>query len=170
MAKTRREFTAEFKWKAVALWETSGRPQMEIVAELGLQPSQLRRWQRLLHQGKLEGLGSSPTPVTITKAPAFPAPADLAAENVRLRLCCTDTGRPSMRFNALMAMTTSVSRRWSFDYQHCPPLGLKPLRVSTRLGHCITPGYSDAKEIIGQCIGCSAERRRKRALPLPPEL
>ena len=35
MAKTRREFTAEFKREAVALWETSGRPQMEIAAELG---------------------------------------------------------------------------------------------------------------------------------------
>ncbi len=34
MAKTRREFTAEFKREAVALWETSGRPQMEIAAEL----------------------------------------------------------------------------------------------------------------------------------------
>ncbi|MDQ5827592.1 MAG: transposase [Chloroflexota bacterium] len=36
MAKTRREFTAEFKREAVALCETSGRPQMEIAAELGL--------------------------------------------------------------------------------------------------------------------------------------
>ena len=53
MAKTRREFTAEFKREAVALWETSGRPQMEIAAELGLQPSQLRRWQRLIQQGQL---------------------------------------------------------------------------------------------------------------------
>ncbi len=34
MAKTRREFTSEFKREAVALWETSGRPQMEIAAEL----------------------------------------------------------------------------------------------------------------------------------------
>ncbi len=36
MAKTRREFTAEFKREAAALCETSGRPQMEIAAELGL--------------------------------------------------------------------------------------------------------------------------------------
>ncbi len=60
MAKTRREFTAEFKREAVALWETSGRPQMEIAAELGLQPSQLRRWQRLLQQGQLDGGASAP--------------------------------------------------------------------------------------------------------------
>jgi transposase len=36
MAKTRREFTAEFKREAVVLWETSGCPQMETPAELGL--------------------------------------------------------------------------------------------------------------------------------------
>ena len=84
MAKTRREFTPEFKREAVALWEGSGRPQMEIAAELGLQPSQLRRWQRLLQQGKLERPGS-PHPVTVTQALASPAPADLAAENARLR-------------------------------------------------------------------------------------
>ena len=85
MAKTRREFTAEFKREAVTLWETSGRPQMEIAAELGLQPSQLRRWQRLIQQGQLEGPASALVPVTITRAPASPAPADLAAENARLR-------------------------------------------------------------------------------------
>ncbi len=84
MAKTRREFTAEFKREAVALWETSGRPQMEIAAELGLQPSQLRRWQRLLQQGQLEGPVSS-APAAATKVPTSPAPADLAAENARLR-------------------------------------------------------------------------------------
>ena len=83
MAKTRREFTAEFKREAVALWETSGRPQMEIAAELGLQPSQLRRWQRLLQQGQLEGPVSAPA--VATKVPTSPAPADLAAENARLR-------------------------------------------------------------------------------------
>lgn len=85
MAKTRREFTAEFKREAVALWETSGRRQMEIAAELGLQPSQLRRWQRLLQQGQLEQPGSPSAPVAPPKAPASPAPADLAAENTRLR-------------------------------------------------------------------------------------
>jgi transposase len=84
MAKTRREFTAEFKREAVALWETSGRPQMEIAAELGLQPSQLRRWQRLLQQGELETRASSPTPVAPPKAPASPAPATW---RLRMRGC-----------------------------------------------------------------------------------
>ncbi len=67
MAKMRREFTAEFKREAVALWETSGRPQMEIAAEPGLQPSQLRRWQRLIEQEKLEGPASPPAPVTLPR-------------------------------------------------------------------------------------------------------
>ena len=35
MAKARREFTPEFKREAVALLESSGRPQMQIAAELG---------------------------------------------------------------------------------------------------------------------------------------
>ncbi len=61
MAKTRREFTPtlasptgfacrslkpaplEFKLEAVALLESSGRPQMQIAAELGIQPSMLRQ-------------------------------------------------------------------------------------------------------------------------------
>jgi hypothetical protein len=43
MGKTRREFTPEFKREAVALLQSSGRPQMQIVAELGIQPSMLKQ-------------------------------------------------------------------------------------------------------------------------------
>ena len=35
MVNTRREFTPEFKQQAVALLESSGRPQTQIAAELG---------------------------------------------------------------------------------------------------------------------------------------
>jgi len=42
IAKTRREFTPEFKREAVALLESSGRPQMQIGGELGIQPSMRR--------------------------------------------------------------------------------------------------------------------------------
>ena len=56
MAKTRREFTPEFKREAVALLESSGRPQMQIAAELGIQPSMLRQWRMALMGG------SSPPP------------------------------------------------------------------------------------------------------------
>jgi transposase len=82
MAKTRREFTPEFKQEAVALWEGSGRPQVEIAAELGLQPSQLRRWQKAIH-----GSGQRTTAPTVITAPSAmtPTPADLSAENARLR-------------------------------------------------------------------------------------
>jgi transposase len=80
MAKTRREFTPEFKQEAVALWEGSGRPQVEIAAELGLQPSQLRRWQKAVH-----GPSQRPIARAAGAAPVVPAPADLAAENARLR-------------------------------------------------------------------------------------
>jgi transposase len=82
MGKSRREFTREFKQEAVALWEASGRPQVEIAAELGIQPSQLRRWQKVVH-------GSSQRSVTASSGDAALAsastPADLAAENARLR-------------------------------------------------------------------------------------
>jgi len=43
MAKTRREFTPEFKHGAVALLESSGRSRMQIAAELSIQPSMLRQ-------------------------------------------------------------------------------------------------------------------------------
>ena len=73
MTKTRREFTLEFKREAVALLKSSGRPQMQIAAELGIQPSMLRNWRAVLR-------GTPPV------APASAAvPADLAAENARLK-------------------------------------------------------------------------------------
>jgi transposase len=43
---TKRRFTEDFKREAVTLWETSGRMQTEVAAELGIRPTMLRRWQR----------------------------------------------------------------------------------------------------------------------------
>lgn len=83
MAKTRREFTPEFKRESVALLESSGRPQMHIAAELGIQPSMLRQWRAALNgtarRSQPGGLSaSSPTsPVA--------SPSDQAAEIARLR-------------------------------------------------------------------------------------
>ncbi len=80
MAKTtKRQFTDEFKREAVALWETSGRKQTEIAAELGIMPTMLRRWQRKWQEGGIV----SPA----TKSPISPmaSPADQAAEIARLR-------------------------------------------------------------------------------------
>lgn len=42
-------------WEAVALLESSGRPQMQVAAELGIQPSMLRQWRATLN-------GASPRP------------------------------------------------------------------------------------------------------------
>lgn len=83
MAKTRREFTPEFKREAVALLESSGRSQMQIAAELGIQPSMLRQWRTVLMDGSVQqrptgAPGSAPTsPVA--------SPSDQAAEIARLR-------------------------------------------------------------------------------------
>ena len=83
MAKTRREFTPEFKREAVALLESSGRPQMQIAAELGIQPSMLRQWRTGL-------MGGSPPPRAAgspgaASASSVASPSDHAAEIARLR-------------------------------------------------------------------------------------
>ncbi len=80
--KARREFTPEFKREAVALLESSGRPQMQVAAELGTQPSMLRNWRAVL-SGEAPGSRSAASAV----APPSPVatPADQAAEIARLR-------------------------------------------------------------------------------------
>jgi transposase len=83
MAKTRREFTAEFKREAVALLESSGRPQMQVAAELGIQLSMLRQWRAMLN-----GASTGPRSAGSTGAsPPSPvaSPSDQAAEIARLR-------------------------------------------------------------------------------------
>ena len=83
MAKTRREFTPEFKREAAAMLESSGRPQMQIAAELGIQPSMLRQWRTAL-------MGGSPTsrpagsPGSVPMNPVA-SPSDQAAEITRLQ-------------------------------------------------------------------------------------
>ncbi|KST59384.1 transposase [Methylobacterium sp. GXS13] len=83
MAKTRREFTPEFKREAVALLESSGRPQTQIAAELGIQPSMLRQWRSALMGGSPppRAAGSPGAPVASPVA----SPSDQAAEIARLR-------------------------------------------------------------------------------------
>ena len=78
---TKRRFTDEFKREAVALWETSGRPQTEIASELGLVPTMLRRWQRKQQEGSVPPASSAAKPPVSTMA----SPADQASEIARLR-------------------------------------------------------------------------------------
>ena len=78
---TKRRFTDEFKREAVALWETSGRMQTEVAAELGIMPTMLRRWQR-----KLQESSASPTsPAAKPPVPTMASSADQASGIARLR-------------------------------------------------------------------------------------
>lgn len=81
--KTRREFTPEFKRDAVALLESSGRPQMQIAAELGIQPSMLRQWRTTLNRASLRSPPAGPPGVLLTSAIA--SPSNKATEIARLR-------------------------------------------------------------------------------------
>ena len=82
MASTRkRRFTDEFKREAVALWETGGRMQTEVAAELGIMPTMLRRWQRKLQEGSAPPASPAAKPPVSTMA----SPADQASEIARLR-------------------------------------------------------------------------------------
>ena len=77
MTKTRRTFTDEFKRGAVALLESSGRPLMQVAAELGIQPSMLRGWRGTANGAML--------PTTTVTTPRLPSPAEQAAEIARLK-------------------------------------------------------------------------------------
>jgi transposase len=46
MTKRRRDYSREFKFEAVQLWETSGRTAPEIEQELGIGKGVLGRWKR----------------------------------------------------------------------------------------------------------------------------
>jgi transposase len=83
MTQTRREFTPEFKREAVALLDSSGRPQMQIAAELGIQPSMLRNWRAGLNGGAPRSR-AAPKIGPVSAAPTA-SPADQAAEIARLR-------------------------------------------------------------------------------------
>lgn len=71
-------FTPEFKRKAVALWETSGRTQAEIAGELGIMPTMLRRWQRGIDVGAVKTVAQPPTSI-------MASPADQTSEIAKLR-------------------------------------------------------------------------------------
>ncbi|PVE20968.1 hypothetical protein DC522_29195 [Microvirga sp. KLBC 81] len=82
MTKTRREFTPEVKREAIALLESSGRPLMLIITDLGISPSMLRNWRSVVH-GRIprSRAGSKVAP---TSSAAMASPAD---QRPRLRGC-----------------------------------------------------------------------------------
>src|SRR6188508_1334007 len=79
MPKTRREFSPEFKWEAVALLESSGRPLMQVATGLGISPSMLRNWRAAVRGGTVRSRATAST------ASPMPSPADQASEITRLK-------------------------------------------------------------------------------------
>ena len=79
MAKTRREFSPEFKREAVALLETSGWPLMQVATEVGISLSMLRNWRAMIRGGKVRSRPAAPT------VPLLPSLADQASEITRLK-------------------------------------------------------------------------------------
>lgn len=82
---SRREFTPEFKREAVALLESSGRPQTQIAAELGIQLSMLRSWRAIQHGGQPRSRAGQAAGSSAAAASSLPSPADQAAEIARLK-------------------------------------------------------------------------------------
>ena len=79
MARTRREFSPEFKREAVALLEASGRPLVQVATEVGISPSMLRNWRAVVRDGATRSRTAAPG------IPPLPSLADQASEITRLR-------------------------------------------------------------------------------------
>ena len=78
-SKQRRCFPASFKRQAVERVSTSGLPICRVAEELGVHETVLRRWM-----GRFSEPGTGPVRRPVTQAQG-PSPADLAAENDRLK-------------------------------------------------------------------------------------
>jgi len=65
---TRRDFTDEFKREAVSLLRGSGRPLTQVAAELGLQPSVLRRWRGPADEARSGATVNRPTAAVLASA------------------------------------------------------------------------------------------------------
>ncbi len=114
MVKTRRGFTPEFKREAVALLESSGRPQLQVATELGIQPSMLRQWRATVN-----GTASRPGPAGSSSAlPTNPvaSPSDQAAEIARLR---RELDRTRMERDVLKKKQSASLRRCRSEVSLC---------------------------------------------------
>ena len=75
----RRHFPESFKRQAVERVRTSGLPICRVADELGVHETVLRRWM-----ARFAEPGTGPARRSVTQAQG-PSPADLAAENARLK-------------------------------------------------------------------------------------
>jgi len=101
--RKRRVFPDAFKREAVDRVLTSGLPIGRVAAELGLHETQLRRWMRWFAE---PGTGLARRPAT--QAPT-PSPADLAAENARLK---RELLRAEMERDVLKNVWPAPSASW----------------------------------------------------------
>ena len=92
--RRRREFPEAFKREAVERVRTSGMTIIAVANELGLHETVLRRWIQRYGEP-----GAVPVRRTSTAASSGPSPADLAAENARLK-----------RENARLSMERDIGR------------------------------------------------------------
>ncbi|WP_246682834.1 IS3 family transposase [Methylobacterium sp. WL9] len=139
MAKTRRAFTPEFKREAVALLESSGRPQMQIAAELGIQPSMLRQWRAGLVGGSPPQRAAG-SPGTASASPVA-SPSDQAAEIARLR---RELDRTRMERDVLKKRSASSQRCPSDVRLHRAACERpKPVRLMCRVLEVSHSGYYD---------------------------
>ena len=93
--RRRREFPEAFKREAVDRVRTSGMTIIAVAEELGLHETVLRRWIQKYGEPGM-GLARRPS----TAASPGPSPADLAAENARLK-----------RENARLSMERDILRK-----------------------------------------------------------
>lgn len=80
MERKRRVFPEAFKREAVERVHASGVPIVRVAEELGLHETVLRRWI-----GRFGGGTAARSSRLSTSVPLTPSPADLAAENARLK-------------------------------------------------------------------------------------
>ena len=78
-SRKRRHFPESFKRQAVERVRTSGLPVCRVAEELGVHETVLRRWMARFAE---PGTGPARRPITQAQGPS---PADLAAENARLK-------------------------------------------------------------------------------------
>lgn len=109
-AKTRREFTPEFKREAVAPLQGSGRPLTRVAAELGIQPSMLRHWRAPQNDDPPRPRAGQPMRPVAATGHAAPSPADLASENAKLG---RELDRTRMERDVLKRMARPVCKRFT---------------------------------------------------------